>query len=163
MADVHCVIIDTNVLAVAERMHDGATDECVLACVRLVHRVNDGQAVGVDTGDAILTEYLGALRGSTESGVGKKLALFLWHRRHDSSVCHQLPITPLDDPAGSFAEVPTDLRDFDIDDQKFLAVAAAEGLTPPIFQALDEEWWRRRPDFAASGLDVQFLCVADII
>jgi hypothetical protein len=155
--------MDTNVLAVAEGMHDGASDECVLACVRLVHRISDGQRVGVDADDMILAEYVATLRTSTRSGVGRKLALFLWHRRYDTRICHQLPITPLEDPAGSFAEVPVTLRDFDIDDQKFLAVAAAEGGTPPVFQALDEEWWRRRADFAANGLDVQFLCVADIL
>ncbi len=144
-------------------MHDGASDECVLACVRLVRRVSYGQTVAVDAGDAILAEYIGTLRSSKKSGVGRKLALFLWHRRHDGKTCHKLPITPLNEPAGSFAEVPTTLRDFDTDDQKFLAVAAAESRTPPIFQALDDEWWRRRPDFAANGLDVQFLCVADVL
>jgi hypothetical protein len=159
----HCVVIDTNVLAVAEGMHAGASDECILACVRLIRRVLDGHRVGVDEGDEILAEYVQALRKSTKSGVGKKLALSLWRRRYDDGVCHRLPITPLDQSTGSFVEVPASLRDFDMDDQKFLAVAAAEGQTPPIFQALDNEWWRRRPDLAVNGLDIQFLCVADIL
>lgn len=163
MTAAHCVVIDTNVLAVAEGMHAGASDGCVLACVRLVRRVLDGHKVGVDEGDEILGEYVQALRRSAKSGVGGKLARFLWHRRYDASICHRLPITPLGQPSGSFVEVPTFLRDFDTDDQKFLAVAAAEGQTPPIFQALDKEWWRRRSDFAENGLDVQFLCVADIL
>lgn len=159
----HCVVVDTNVLAVAEGMHGGASDHCVLACARLLRRILGGQTVAVDAADAILAEYIGTLRSSKKSGIGHKLAIFLWHRRHDSSICHTLPITALGEPPGSFAEVPPTLRDFDVDDQKFLAVAAAEGATPPIFQALDNEWWHRRTDFSVNGLDVQFLCVADIL
>ena len=69
----------------------------------------------------------------------------------------------LDEPAGCFVEVPEALHDFDVDDQKFLAAAFAEGGTPPIFQALDREWWERRADLAAAGLLVQFLCVGDLL
>jgi hypothetical protein len=158
-----CVVIDTNVLAVADGLHAGASDECVLACRRLLTRVSDGQRVGVDLGDHILAEYLGTLKDSAKSGVAHKLALFLWRRRFDPHICHRVAISALDAPPGSFAEVPAVLKDFDADDQKFFAVAAAEGETPPIFQALDGEWWDRRADFPAGGLDVQFLCVAEIL
>lgn len=163
MTPAHCVVIDTNVLAVADAMHGGASNECKLACVRLLRRILEGQPLAVDADDAILAEYIGALRSSKGSGLGQKLARFLWRRRHDPSICHRLSITPLDAPAGSYAEVPAALRNFDRDDQKFLAVALAEGRRPPIFQALDNEWWRRRSDLAANGLDVQFLCVVDIL
>jgi hypothetical protein len=165
LASVHCVVIDTNVLAVADGLHDGASDECVLACVRLLQRVRSGQRVAVDTDDLILTEYLGALRGTRESGFAGKLALSLWRRRFDTGTCHRVPITPLagEGSSRSWFEVPQALRDFDEDDQKFLAVAVAEGNSPPIFEALDLEWWSRRADLAADGLDIQFLCVADIL
>jgi hypothetical protein len=159
----HCVVIDTNVLAVAEGMHDRASDECRLACVQLARRVGDGLRVGVDSNDAILREYLGTLQSGRTAGIGAKLAISLWRRRYDSRVCHQIAITPLDDPAGSYEEVPNPLRDFDVDDQKFLAVAGAEGTVPPLFQALDEEWWRRRVELGANGLDIQFLCVTELL
>ena len=144
-------------------MHDGATEECVLACTRLANRIVEGQVVAVDTSDLILFEYIAALRSATDSGVAKKLAATLWRRRHDTRVCARFPITPIDDPPGAFGEVPEAVRDFDTDDQKFLAVAAAVGSTPPIFQALDTEWWTRRADLTAAGFDIQFLCVADML
>ena len=92
-----------------------------------------------------------------------KLARTLFHLRYDDDVCHRVPITPIDAPPGSFAEVPTELRDFDTDDQKFIAVAAAEGTTPPLFAGLDGEWWQRSADFARARIDVQFPCAADLI
>jgi hypothetical protein len=143
-------------------MHDDATPECVLACVRLLRRVQSGHRIGVDADDAILREYVATLVSAPTDGLGKKLALSLWRRRYDGRVCHRLEITPLDNPPGSFAEVPVALRNFDVDDQKFLAVAIAEGGNPPVFQALDREWWHRRVDLTANGIDVQFLCVADL-
>ena len=74
-----------------------------------------------------------------------------------------MTVTDIPDPARAYADVPETLRDFDIDDQKFLAVAAAEGTSPPIFQALDHEWWMRRADLVAGEFDVQFLCVVDVM
>jgi hypothetical protein len=158
----HCAVIDTNVFAVAAGIHDGASEECVLACVQLLARVASGLRVAVDTNGAILSEYIGALRGSDPS-VASKLAVRLLRTRFDADLCHQVDITPIDPPAGSFAEVPPILRDFDADDQKFIAVSVAEGANPPVFAALDREWWNRRVDFVASGIDVQFLCAADLV
>lgn len=119
----HCVVVDTNVLAVAEGMHGEASDECRLACAGLLRRISDGQRVLVDADDEILVEYVKVLEASPRSGVGTKLAKSLWRRRHDENVCHRVPITRIDDPEGSFDEVPVALRDFDPDDQKFLAAA----------------------------------------
>ena len=42
-----CIVMDTNVLAVAEGLYDGASDACRLACVDLVRLVEGGQPVGV--------------------------------------------------------------------------------------------------------------------
>jgi hypothetical protein len=163
MNGTHCVVIDTNVLCVAEGLHAGASEACRLACVQLAGRILEGQRVGVDTADAILNEYMGSLRLARTDGVGKKLAVRLFHLRFNQAICHRVDITPADPPPGSFAEVPALLADFDVDDHKFLAVAAAEGESPPIYAALDGEWWERRPDFAAAGLDVQFVCGADML
>jgi len=161
-----CVVVDTNVLAVAEGIHSGATDECRAACVKLAKNIQAGLTLAVDSsvsGEMILREYLTTLKGAKSSGVGSKLAVYLWHRRHDSKVRRRVDITRCGDSSETFEEVPTHLTDFDNDDHKWITVASAEGSKPQIFQALDAEWWRRRKDFAAAGLDVQFLCVGDLI
>jgi hypothetical protein len=163
VAVAHCVVVDTNVLAVAEGLNVDASEECVLACVQLCRRIAEGQRVGVDESDAILQEYVETLKIAPSSGIAKKLASRLWRTRYDDRACRRVPITPLDHPPGSYEEVPEALRDFDTDDQKFFAVAVAEECAPQLFQALDGEWWARRVDLAACALDVQFLCVTDML
>ena len=162
MADLHCSIIDTNVWAIAEGMHGGASDRCVAACLSLLNEVERGSPLAVDTKDEILAEYVSTLDKAGTSGLAVKLAKKLWRTRGDPATCVQVPITPIQDPEGSYAEVPEHVRDFDSDDQKFLAVAAAEGGNPPLFVGLDGEWWERRGDLTAAGFDIQFVCPTDL-
>src|SRR5438552_2682385 len=131
-----CVVVDTNVLAVAEGMNDSASPECVLACRTLLRRISEGLQIGVDTGDLVLREYIDALSASRSAGIGVKLARLLWRTRYDTRVCHRVSLTDTDPPPGSFAEVPAGLRDIDVDDHKFIAVSVAEGTPRPLFQAL---------------------------
>jgi hypothetical protein len=157
-----CVVVDTNVLAVAEGLHEGASEACLAACIALAREIEGGLPVAVDSGDEILNEYFGTLRHSKRSGLGKKLALHLYRQRGNTDICHKVDVHALDAPPGSFQEVPVGLRDFDVDDQKFIAVAAAEPCRPQIHTAVDGEWWDRRQDFVAAGIDVQFACPGDL-
>lgn len=161
-----CVVVDTNVLAVAEGLHDGASEECLAACRKLARHIQAGLVIAVDSvesGEMVLREYLSTLRDAKTSGVGSKLAVSLWSRRRDHRVCRPVDVTPSGDYGETFDEVPESLRDFDQDDHKWIAVALAEPSRPQIFQALDAEWWVRRKDFAAEGVDVQFLCAGDFL
>jgi hypothetical protein len=154
------IVVDTNVLAVAEGIHPTASDECRMHCIKVANQIQKGQTVSVDADDLIIGEYLKVLKDSPASGVGKKLALFLSRRRWDASVCRKVPITQ-GTPPSRFNEVPSALTDIDEDDHMFIAVAAADDAV--ILQALDNEWWERKADFAACKLDVQFLCAADLL
>jgi hypothetical protein len=158
-----CAVVDTNVLAVAEGMHPQASESCLLACITLVRRIGEGLPVVLDSGGDILREYIGTLRQSDRSGLGSKLVVALSRRAGDPTICRPVDITPADEPPGSYAEVPLGLRDFDPDDQKFIAAAVAEPSAPQISTAVDREWWDRRRDFVACGIDVQFLCADDFI
>lgn len=162
-ADEICVVVDTNVLAVAEGLHDQATEECRAACLQIASKIQAGLPITVDAGDLILMEYIKTLKESDTAGIGKKLAHYLFRRRHDPQVCRRVTLTPADEIHGSFDEIPATLRNFDVDDHVFIAVAAAEGSRTQIFQALDKEWWDRKQDFVDSGIDVQFLCALDLI
>ena len=102
----HCIVVDTNVFAVAGELHDGASDECKLACVRLLRLIDDGQRIAVDRSGAVFAEYLGAVRGCPEPTLASKLAARLWRTRHSDAVCHHVDITPIDPPSGSFADAP---------------------------------------------------------
>lgn len=157
------LVIDTNVLAIAERLNADASDDCVAACLGLVLRIREGYPLAVDAGDEILSEYLGTLRNAGTAGVAVKLVEVLWRTRYGNAACHRVAITPAADPPGSYEEVPDALRDFDTDDQKFIAVAAAVIGGAPIAAGLDGEWWDRRNDFAAAGVNVQFACLGDLL
>ena len=157
------VIIDTNVLAVAEGMHASASDSCRAACVGLLKRVEEGTVVVADTGDLILSQYVQAMEAANTAGIGVKLAKRLWRERNGGIVCRQVEITQSEAPESGFGEVPEILQDFDDDDLMFVAVARADPENSPLYQALDEQWWERRNDFLAGGVDLQFLCSPDLL
>jgi predicted nucleic acid-binding protein len=158
------IVVDTNVLAISERVHEGASDGCVSSCVELARQISEGEVmVLMDDCDEILLEYLKHLEHHKTSGVGVKIAQRLKAGKFNQQVCRRVPITPLTDNSGSYEEVPEALRDFDDDDQKFFAVAVASHARPKIYAGLDGEWWSRSNDFVDSGFDVQFCCSSDLI
>lgn len=165
-SNTRCLVVDTNVFAVAQGLQDRASETCRAHCAELLSQIQQGKHILVvddeHSGEAIFNEYLQVLKDTHMSGVGTKLAINLWRRRHDTAVCRKVNITPCDAPPGSFDEVPERLKDFDIDDHKWIAVAIAEDSHPKIYQALDGEWWDRSRDFVESGVDVVFLCAADL-
>ena len=78
--------------------------------------------------------------------------------------CGLVPITPVDGSENEFEEFPDDpaLNDFDPDDRKFIAVAAAHPERPPILQAVDSQWWDFRNALSRNGVIVEFICEDDI-
>lgn len=158
-----CAVIDTNVLAVAEGMHPEASETCMAACISLARMIQGGLVVAIDSEGEILREYIKTLRDSKRSGIGAKLAVALSRRHRDTTVCRTVDLTPIQVPPGSYEEVPQILRDFDVDDQQFIAVACGEGSRPSIYQAVDSEWWDRKKDFLDGGVEVQFLCATDLL
>lgn len=76
---------------------------------------------------------------------------------------HLVPITASDN-APYFVEFPDHegLKDFDISDRKFVAVANAHESKPPILQATDSKWWGWKAHLAQCGITVQFLCPEEI-
>ena len=155
--------IDTNVFAIAEGMNPGASEECVAACIALLRLVETGYPVVVDESDAIFAEYLKTLGEARTSGLAVKLARSLFHTRYGNPGCVRVAITRRATPPGEYEEVPVTLRDFDSDDQKFIAVAVAANGGAPIAVGLDGEWFDRLADFAAAGIDVQFVCYTDLL
>jgi hypothetical protein len=160
--DQPCVVIDTNVWAIAEGMHQDASDQCVAACLALLRQVAGGLLLAVDDGDEVLTECISVLQTAKTSGFAKKLITRIWHTRWDAKVCKRVPITACAEPPPSYDEIPPSLHNFDADDQKFLAVALCEGNKPLLFAGLDGEWWDRQADLQLADLNVQFVCPADL-
>ncbi len=156
------VVVDTNVILVANRQHKDVSEACVAACAaRLAAIMHDGR-VAIDDGYRILGEY----QNKTNPNAGRRAGdIFLkWLLRNNANAarCDRVPL--LDHPERGFESFPNEARlaSFDPPDRKFVAVAAAHGDKPSILQAADSKWLGWKAALAAYGVTVEFLCPADI-
>lgn len=158
---MHYVVMDTNVLLVANRSHDGVSDECVKSCVdRLLFQQKSGITV-IDEQFHLLTEYLSKTHPNQPKGAGD---VFLkWLLRNKSNPAHVDTVSVTEIEPHCFEEFPEEaLSDkFDPPDRKFVAVANAHPQKPPILQAADCKWLDWWPDLAKHGISVEFLCPDD--
>jgi len=155
------VVIDTNVLLVANGIHEEVSDRYREACVSaLLARQRSGM-VAIDEGNRILGEYLNKTHPNQPKGTGDAFLKWLLQNQHNASRVCRVLITE----AGPdrFVEFPDPLLEeqFDPPDRKFAAVANAHPAKPPIWQAADSKWLDWWPHLAARGISVDFLCPAD--
>lgn len=157
-------LLDTNVLLVAEGLHQGADESCVDHCQQaLIEFVRSGHLV-LDDGWRILNEYGHKLSAKVaQPGMGRAFLKWAHQNHHNRLRCTPVPITPLsaDPECTDFAEFPAhpDLAHFDRSDRKFVAVAVAHGPPHPVIvQAADSKWIGWRDALAEECIDVEFLC-----
>ena len=156
------VIVDTNVVVVANGRSEQASTNCVDTCGERLEGIMHGEEkLVLDNRWIILREYMQNLR-SNGANVGDR---FLgWILANRDVQCDLISITPVDGLENAFEEFPDDpaLNDFDSDDRKFIAVAVAHPEKPPILQAVDSGWWDFRDAFRRNGIIVAFICEDDI-
>lgn len=158
------VVIDTNVILVANGQHEAVSAQCVAACATRLYAIvqSDGERVAIDDGYRILKEY----QSKTAPHQGKRPgdAFLKWLLRNISNTrrCDQVRLRA--HSVRGFETFPDDerLERFDPCDKKFVAVARAHAEKPPILQAVDSKWvdWKRALD--ECGVVVEFLCPSDI-
>ena len=155
------VVIDTNVLLVANGTHDEVSLKCRETCVNaLLARQRSGMVV-IDDGYRILGEYGNRTYPNQPKGVGDAFLKWLLQNQYNASRVRRVPIT--ETGPDRFEEFPDPLLEaqFDLPDRKFAAVANAHPAKPRIWQAADSkwlDWWR---PLAAKGISVDLLCPAD--
>lgn len=159
MGRMDSLVIDTNVLAVANGKHPNAADADVFKCQEFLEGTRT-RHVSVDTLGLIFEEYFKHADRSGQPGIGDAFAKWLWHNQWDEAICEQVVITP--DPEGDreFLEFPDDeaLSAFDRDDRKFVAVAVSSQFDAVICNASDSDWWDFRAAFEKHRLNINFLC-----
>jgi hypothetical protein len=153
------VVVDTNVPLVANGKHPDASLSCRKACIDALAACRQ-QRVAIDDRYLIITEYRKNLAATGQPGLGDAFFKWLWDNHCNEDHCMQVTITPLDGTASDFAEFPRDpaLDAFDRSDRKFVAVALASGVNPPILNATDSDWWDAEAALASHGVVVSFLC-----
>jgi len=153
------VVIDTNVLAVANRRAPQANAACVLACVERLLAIQREGRVSIDDGFRILYEYGGHASRSGQPGVGD--AFFKWVHLNQGNPdrCDRVLIHPRGVDGNDFHEFPDDpaLKSFDPSDRKFVAVAVASGHRPPVLNAVDSDWWVAR-EALSRHVAIEFIC-----
>jgi len=156
------VVVDTNVLHVAEGMHDEVTDECKLACSQRLLDIRKGWIVVIDDDFRVLREYQKKFDLKRHHGAG---AVFLkWLLQNKANPRHVVRVPLTEVAEDQFAEFPVARLEgeFDRSDRKFPALANAHPAKPPILQAVDSKWLHWWPELAAAGIHVEFLCPRDI-
>ncbi len=163
------VIVDTNVMVIANGEADHATSDCIDRCQdRLEQILSRPEKVIIDDSWRILGEYDDNTKPNTRKGIGDLFVKTLMQNQGNPNVCTMVHITPLAGNGTEFGEFPTDnaLQGFDPDDRKFIAVALAyqrdAGETPAILLAIDRGWLQFTNALASHGITVDLICEEDI-
>ncbi len=154
-------VVDTNVAMVAQGLAPQADQACVDACQEALAELTESFRLVLDEEDEIASEYVEALGHAGKPGVGRAFAKWVWDSRFDEQRVMRVAIRPQEDGSWrvheEFPDQP-DLKGFDRNDQKFVAVALASGVNPPILNAVDSDWWEYRRALEAAGVRIKFLC-----
>ncbi len=148
------IVVDTNVLRVANGNNKQADPECELACIETLQGAKSGkQVVLLDEFDLIMAEYK---TDRSYSGVpaGNAFFKYLNDYQHSTKNVIRVSIQETPDEDGGFANLPP--NDFDRDDRKFLAVAkAGDGR---VVNATDSDWSEHAAFIDSIGVCVNELC-----
>jgi hypothetical protein len=156
------VIVDTNVILVANEQHPDVTEQCVVACARRLERIMIAGRIVIDDGYLILKEY----QNKTTPQMGKRPgdAFVKWLLRNNANAerCQQVKL--VEHAERGFESFPDDerLMSFDPSDRKFVAVAIAHPNHPPIAQAADSKWLGWSSALEDHGVSLDLVCPADI-
>ena len=155
------VVIDTNVLLVANGQHDDVSPQCMQRCIEHLLLVQRQGKVVIDDAYHLLQEYRHKTSLHPAKGVGDVFLKWLLRNIGNAALVETVSIH--ETAPDEFAEFPVpELQSaFDASDRKFVAVAAAHPARPPIWQGADCKWLHWWPQLAAAGTRVEFLCPED--
>ena len=151
------VVIDTNVLLVADGRGEQMSEDCLIACVKRLELVRESERVVLDYGWLILGEYQNKLVPNGSPTPGNAFLKWLLQAQQITWVT----ITPTNAESNKFAEFPPDdglVNSFDPEDRKFVAVANAHPDKPPILESADSKWLGWENQLKAHGINVEMIC-----
>lgn len=156
------LVIDSNVLLVADGRHPQASPFCQQRCIDTLARVRLEHQVVLDEQHLLLDEYLHKLQPLHHTGPGSDFLNWLLHQQDNPQHVQWVNLHVLGE--NDYAEFPDDrlAEEFDPADRKFVAVAHAHPEKPNILQATDCKWLDWWPQLQANGIDVEFVCADDI-
>jgi hypothetical protein len=148
------VVIDTNVIAVANGKATHVDLACQLACTESLQYATLKEIVLIDDRNLILDEYQRYASHSGQPGVGDAFFTYLYNNQYSVKFIQRVPITPSNDPTKGFEELPGNA--LKAGDRAFLAVAVTR--SAEIVNATDSDWAEQKTLLDTLGVDVRQLC-----
>jgi len=157
-------VVDTNVPVVANGNSEQASADCVVSCAKRLQSVMVTGQIVLDDAWLIIEEYQNNLRSAGQPGPGDVFLKWVLTNRSNKVKCLLVSIHPTGPNGSGFDEFPLDpaLKDFDVQDRKFVAVACACSPSPVVLEAVDPGWWIHRDALERCGVQIEFLCQSDI-
>lgn len=154
------VVVETNVIAVANELADHVDVDCITACIDALHTAQKKRKVVIDSNQLLFQEYFRYANRSGQPRTGDAFIKWLWDNQANIKRVECVSISPLASAPDNFKEFPNDpsLNQFDPSDRKFVAVARASKRNPAIINATDSDWWAFRDRLKANGVTVKFIC-----
>ncbi len=156
------MVVDTNVLIVANGMALHMSDRCRTRCIDRLAKSRDSERVVIDELYLILGEYQNKLNPNKRPpGPGEAFVKYLLQNMANPTRVSLVKLTPTNREQTDFSEFPNDadLRQaFDPSDRKFVAASHAHSDKPPILEAADTKWLGWEAQLLAHGIRVEFLC-----
>ena len=147
-------VVDSNVAIVANGRGTHGDEQCQLACVEKLESVVQREVVAIDDARAILREYAKYLCTSGMLGTGDTFFKHVLNHLYRTDRVQMVLVTPSEDPARGFEELPANT--FDPSDRKFLAVAVAASAV--VLNATDSDWDEHEALMDRLGVQVDQLC-----
>lgn len=159
---MNVAVIDTNVVLVANGQHADVSSDCIKSCVLALQDIMLSGKLALDDGFLIIREYQNKTLPKKGNRPGDAFVKWALNNRCNARFVHQ--VTLLEHDERGFESFPDDmdLENFDAPDRKFVAVSAAHPDKPSIAQAVDSKWLDWAPALQRHGIEVKFLCQADI-
>lgn len=156
-------VVDTNVVLVANGQHADVSPECVSVCALALLAVMRSGSLVLDDAFRILLEYQNKTQPKKGNGPGDAFVKWALKNRCNAALVTEVPLK--EHEQRGFESFPDDdeLANFDAPDRKFVAVSVADCDHPPIAQAADSKWLDWAPALQRHGIQVNFLCSADIL
>jgi len=153
------VIIDTNVIVVANHQNDAVAQTCQDACVLFLTEAKSNHVVLMDSEDEIRSEYAGALQQSRPYQLGAQFLIHLYQNQWNPEKVRIVNLPK--DAGGEFEDYPSvpELANFDPSDRKFAALSRQTGVA--VTNAVDSDWVDSLEALTTNGVAVEFLCGCD--
>lgn len=155
------VILDTNVLLVANQQHKDISEDCIITCIQILQKIEGDGIVVLDDEHRILNEYLKKTSITPPKRPGDVFLKWLLRNTGNPKIVEYVSLT--EGPRDFFAEFSDAAlqKKFDPPDRKFVATACAHADAPKILQAADCKWLDWWSELHAMGVSVEFLCLDD--